>query len=124
MKRVINFVFVLLFACGVSFCFAEEQKQPSTIVVKPGEEFTITLDSNSTTGYSWQFARPLDKSLLELIITAHSIDKPKLVGSGGKQMWTIKALKPGKTNIFFKYVRPWEKDKLPAKKTSFMIIIK
>jgi len=122
MKKIIYFV--LLFTWGATLCFAAEAKQAKAIEVKAGKEFTITLDSNATTGYLWQFARPLDKKLLELIITGHSVDKPLLVGSVGKQMWTIKALRPGKTDIFFEYVRPWEKNVPAAKKESFVIVIK
>lgn len=124
LKKITHFIFVLLITFSVSFCFAEEPKEGKVIEVKPGEEFTITLESNQTTGYGWQFSKPLDKSLLELIITGHSLDHPNLVGSGGKQMWTIKALKPGKTQIFFKYVRPWEKDVPAIKEESYSIIIK
>ena len=123
-KKLTNLILILLVSFLVSSCFAEEPKKARVIEVKPGEEFTIMLESNQTTGYSWQFAKPLDKSLLELIITGHSLDRPNLVGSPGKQMWTIKALKPGKTDIFFKYVRPWEKDVPAIKEETYSIIIK
>lgn len=124
MKKIFILCLALFFACGILLCFAEDAKQPAVIEVQAGREFTITLESNATTGYSWQFSKPLDKEMLELIITGHSVDRPLLVGSGGKQMWTIKALKPGKTVVLLEYVRPWEKGIPPVKEESFTIIIK
>jgi predicted secreted protein len=47
-----------------------------------------------------------------------------MVGAPGKEVWTFKAVKSGKTTINFKYVRPWEKDKAPTKTTSFQVVIK
>jgi len=122
MKSLIQSIFILLFFS--SFCFAQEQKEVKEIETYVGQSFTITLESNPTTGYMWQFAKPLDKNLLELIRSSHSVNNRKLVGSPGKQLWSINALKAGKTVIFFKYMRPWEKDKPPVKEESFVIIIK
>ena len=122
MRKLIQSILILLFFS--SFCFAQEPKQPKTIETHVGENFTIALESNATTGYQWKFTKPLDKDMLELISASHVINNPKLIGSAGKQVWTITALKSGKTTIFFKYVRPWEKDKPPIKEESVRVVIK
>jgi len=122
MKKFIPVVFILLFVS--SFCFAQESKQVNTVETRVGQSFTIALESNPTTGYRWQFAKPLDKNMLKVISASHSIDHPNLAGSGGKQIWTIDALNPGTTTIYLKYVRSWEKDQPPAKEESFVIVIK
>ncbi|MFA5275483.1 MAG: protease inhibitor I42 family protein [Candidatus Omnitrophota bacterium] len=122
MRRFTLTIFILLFLS--SFCFAKEQKQTKVIEIYVGQSFTITLESNATTGYRWQFAKPLDKDMLELESSSYSGNNPKLIGSPGKQVWTINALKAGKTNIFFKYARSWEKGKPPIKEDSFVVIIK
>lgn len=122
MKKLIQFILILLFL--PSFCFAQEPKQPKTIETHVGENFTIALESNATTGYLWEFTKPLDKEMLELIRASHAINSPKFLGSAGKQVWTITALKAGKTTISFKYIRPWEKDKPPIKEESVIIVIK
>jgi inhibitor of cysteine peptidase len=122
MKKFGQSVFVLVLLS--SFCFAQEAKQAKVIETYVGQSVTITLESNATTGYRWEFAKPLDKDMLELIRSSYSGSNPKLIGSGGKQLWTINALKAGKTTISFKYMRPWEKDKSPVKEESFVVIIK
>lgn len=89
-----------------------------------GQNFTIILKANATTGYQWQFAKPLDENLVQLINSKYLADKTKLVGAGGKQVWIFKALKAGQANISFKYVRPWEKNTPPQNEESFVIVIK
>jgi predicted secreted protein len=77
------------------------QEAPSAKIIETyvGQDFTITLDANATTGYSWEFVQPMDKGLLELVNSSYAIDHPGLPGSSGKQIWAIKAIKPGKTDI-------------------------
>ena len=114
---------ILIFICSVSMCLAENSKQAKTIKVQVGQEFTITLEANATTGYQWQFVKPLDESSFQLISSEYVADKTNRVGSGGEQVWVLKALKAGEQTISFKYVRPWEKDIPPVKEEAFLINI-
>ena len=107
-----------------SYAFAETHNDmTNTIKATAGKEFVITLDANATTGYQWQFAKPLDESILQLIRSEYLPDKTELVGAGGKQVWVFKALNAGKTAISFKYIRSWEKNTPPVKEASFVVII-
>ncbi len=115
---------ILVFVALASFCFADEAKQPQIIEMQVGENFSITLKANSTTGYQWQFTIPSDESMLQLINSEYIAYKTRRVGAGGKQVWTFKTLKAGETTISFKYVRQWEKNAPPQKEASFDIIIK
>lgn len=93
------------------------------ISVKAGEEFTIALFSNPSTGYTWEFAEPLDDKMLQLSSRKYVSDAPQLDGSGGIDRWTFRALKKGTTHIFLKYLRPWEKNKIPARISVFTIYV-
>lgn len=106
------------------FCFAKEPGQNKSIETQSGQSFTITLEANATTGYQWQFAKPLDESLLKLVGSEYLPDKTELVGVGGKQVWVFQAIKAGKTVVYFKYVRPWEKNNPPEKEELFTITIR
>lgn len=88
-----------------------------------GEKIVLTLDSNPTTGYSWELAGPIDDKFIEFLNSEYMAPETKLVGAGGHEMWTFKALKKGKTTIVMKYVRPWEKDKPPAEIKKFEVNI-
>jgi inhibitor of cysteine peptidase len=93
------------------------------INTKAGETISIILDSNPTTGYKWQLAKPADEKVLQLVSSEYRMPETQMVGAGGKEVWTFKALSTGQTNIVFEYLRPWEKDKEPAKKATFTINI-
>jgi len=117
--------FIVLSIIGLNaICFAQEPKEAKTIEVGAGHNFTITQEANATTGYQWQFAKPLDEGVLQLISSDYLPDKTGLTGSGGKQVWVFKALKAGRSGIVFQYVRPWEKDIPPEKEAYFVIVIK
>jgi len=124
MKKLLIFIIGLMTMAWFAFCLAQEPKQAKVIEAQAGESFTITLEANKTTGYEWQFAKPLDESMVQLISLDYLIDKTELMGAGGKQIWVLKALKAGKTVIYFKYVRSWEKGIPPVNEETFIIVIK
>jgi predicted secreted protein len=122
---------IIALLCLVSlFCFAyaqetiKEKNIRETIEVECEKEFTIILDSNKTTGYEWQLEGNLDKEMLSLVSSDYKIENTELVGVGGKEIWTFKTLREGSTEINFQYVRPWEKDVVPAITKRYTIIIK
>lgn len=75
------------------------------ITVKSGETFTVKLDENPTTGYSWNMTVG---DGLKIINDRYVANKTGLVGSGGYHIWTIQATKPGTYKVAGVYKRPWE----------------
>ena len=73
-----------------------------------GQSLVVTLESNATTGYSWALVQNSDESVLNE--TGHEYIAPQttLLGAGGKEEWTFKALKKGTSTISMGYSRPWE----------------
>lgn len=88
----------------------------NTIYVNNGHpQFTIKLDSNRTTGYSWSL-KNYDKKMILLV--SHTYIKPntKLIGAPGYEKWIFQAnpafMKGTKnTTISLSYARPWEHGK-------------
>jgi inhibitor of cysteine peptidase len=111
------------------FCFlltlglAASTQDSKPITVKTGQEFTITLVSNPTTGYRWDLDKPIDGKLVQLVTNDYVRPNTTLIGAGGKQVWTFKAVAEGKTQIDLKYFRSWEKDVEPVQKTNFVVVI-
>ena len=93
------------------------------IEIITGQDFAIELDANATTGYQWQLAKPLNKSVIELLSTEYRVSETGLVGAGGKEIWKFRAVDQGKTMISMKYVRSWEKDVPPLKNVQFRVVI-
>ena len=80
-----------------------------TIAAGVNQEFTIALDSNPTTGYTWQESH--DAAFLTLVekkIEPGAKGKQGLVGAGGVENFRFKSLKAGKTQVTMTYKRPWE----------------
>ena len=73
------------------------------------KEFSIILDSNPTTGYSWV---PLfDKNFLELRDRSIKMNSKKF-GSSSKEMFKFNPIKSGITNLTMIYKRVWEKNEI------------
>jgi inhibitor of cysteine peptidase len=95
------------------------------ISVTVGNQFEISLKSNPTTGYSWEFVEPVDERFLNLIDETY-VQNPapeEMVGVGGKKTWTFTALEPGSTTIELIYKRPWLKEDETAKKCLITVTI-
>lgn len=129
MRRILPPVTVLLLAavgalagCGGENVVAVTAR--SGTEVRVGQQFTITMDSNRTTGFQWQLAKPLDETIVKLVGAEYRAPDALLPGAGGKEIWTFRAQGSGKAEIAFKYVRPWEKDAPPAREQDYAVTVK
>ncbi len=92
--------------------------------VKLGRQFKLELDSNATTGYQWQLAQSLASRKVRQVDHKYITPKNGKIGAGGTEVWTFKAIGKGRTEIVFKYVRPWEKKVPPIELRTFFIDIR
>ena len=76
-----------------------------TISVRAGESFEISLDSNPSTGYSWEADFEENEVMLE---NRTYQSESSLIGAGGKETFTFRSLEKAETIITMKYKRPWE----------------
>jgi len=101
-------------------CLDEENL---TGVVKTGQIFLIEVSSNPTTGYTYEKSQDYDKCLVRFLQWKYLPSEKPLLGSGGKEIFVFKALRPGKTEIKLAYRRPWEKTEKPLKILIFKVSI-
>ena len=123
MKRYLVLVVMamVIMAIPLSGCSAEVQAYSDSsevIDIKTDKEFVvlIALESNPTTGYSWQAS--FDTTALELVEQTYELGeyaKEGLVGAGGTELFRFKALKSGTVQITFNYQRPWEDESIDQK---------
>lgn len=85
--------------------------------VNIGQEFFLSLPSNPSTGYGWDFDKSIDEELLELKVDKafENETNGNAVGQEGRTYWKFKALQAGKAVIELGYARPWES--VPPDKT-------
>ncbi len=77
------------------------------ITVNSGDTFTIKLNENPSTGYSWNLTLGNGLQLVSDQYTAKEVPSG-IVGSGGYHEWVVKAVSPGSYVITGIYKRPWE----------------
>jgi len=95
-----------------------------TIQVNAGETFSIALDSNPTTGYTWHRGKQTEYGILSFMGSAYVAPRTDLVGAGGRERMTFKAMAPGTEKLTFHYLRPWEKNTEPARTTVFTVTVR
>ncbi len=96
------------------------------IALKKGQTVVITLESNPTTGYSWQMA-PSDDGVLVQAGEAEFEENPRgkdMVGVGGAETLRFEAKESGQTTLELVYRRPWEKDEKPIETFSVQVTVK
>src|SRR5579863_7997293 len=93
------------------------------IRVLAGKQFSITLNANHTTGYSWRLAKPLDPAKMRQISDDYHEAASAAVGAPGEEIWTFEALAAGIVELDFEYVRPFEKNAKPMKSAKYSIVI-
>ncbi|MCI5130432.1 MAG: hypothetical protein D3904_02660 [Candidatus Electrothrix sp. EH2] len=82
------------------------------ITVAVSDEFTLSLCSNPTTGYSW--SEQANISDIEAIQQVdHTYIAPPagnlpVVGAAGKEVWTFKVMKKGQHTVYLEYGQHWE----------------
>lgn len=78
------------------------------IMVKKGQEFTIILQSNPTTGYQW--IPTFNTGIINLISHSFRSARTTLIGAPGTDIFKFKAIDYGTELLKMFYKRSWEKE--------------
>jgi inhibitor of cysteine peptidase len=119
----IVFAFVLFCSVSVFSQVKNYGASDSEITASIGEQFTITLASNHTTGYSWSAGMVADNSEVVVLNVSYKTSESPKTGEGGDEIWHFKAFAPGTVKIKMYYARPWENEK-PAQEIIYTVTVK
>ena len=91
-----------------------------SISVASGDEFTIALEANPSTGYTWDAGSNPNVTFVssKQVSTEHAPP-----GSSGMQELTFKATKKGSTTLELAYARQFEGGVPPAQTASFVVTV-
>ncbi len=84
----------------------------------------IALESNPTTGYSWEYT--VDGDALIMISKSHRSDcteTANVEGCGGQDIFTVVALGSGQSDITFNYFQPWEQNTVPSQSVIYHLTV-
>ena len=107
---------VALAGCWASGTVRASLDKDMTVDIKQGQTLELEVDSNPTTGYSWDVTSSVNAGVLRQKRKYKYIPESDLVGAGGIQIFYFEGLQRGTAELTFEYRRPWEKDKEPARK--------
>ncbi len=114
----------ILSSCAPSPLELTEKDNDSRASVARGQMIIITLESNITTGYTWE-VKDVNSALLEQVGEAEYLapasSATPALGAGGSQVFRFKSKASGPVVLRLVYHRPWEKD-TPAAKTFTVVL--
>lgn len=93
--------------------FNQEPFLADSITINSGDEITIKLCSNPSTGFQWseepENSNPeiLSQTSHDYMIQGESED-PLPPGTPGIEIWTLTTKDPGQSQLYFEYSRNWE----------------
>jgi len=87
----------------------DDSSSGKQVEIAAGGTLTVTLESNQTTGFQWKLKSVGDTSVLQSQgDTYNAPEDTGMVGAGGEEVWTFKALKPGTSSLSMEYSQPWD----------------
>jgi len=94
------------------------------IRVWPGDEFSISLTSNPSTGFLWKMTLPEGDGVVTFLGSEHVAPEEVMPGAPGQEVFKFRALTSGKTKAAFVYHRPWERKTAPPRKIFTILVQK
>jgi inhibitor of cysteine peptidase len=110
--------------------FSKEANITKQVEVKTGDVFTVALDSNATTGFSWtEQAKIADGNILkqtghEYLAPRANDDTKPVAGMSGIEEWWFTAGRTGTTTATMSYSRPWEGGEKDVRTFVLTVIVK
>jgi len=132
MKKIVFILVVALIVtmalggCKTGSDILTEKNNGDSIELTIDSEFVIKLESNPTTGYGWILDEKTDTSIVSMVGSeyAQSEEDEELVGAGGHEIFTFKAIASGDTTVLLNYERSWEEEEEPLETFEINISVK
>ena len=103
---------------------AETAPAPIPVNLKVGQQTTVLLDGNPTTGYVWRLAGKTNHIIVSAELTCPAQENNSFCcGFPTPTTLTLTALRPGRTLVRVCYARPWEKHKPAADIRTFVVTV-
>jgi len=91
-----------------------------------GQTFNVTLETNPSTGYSWEVVE-LNNSIIQKIgeaVSEPNITQKNMVGVPVMHTFQLEVINTGQTTLKIVYHRKWEKDVAPVNTFSIELFVR
>ena len=128
-KYLFNFLLIILFLNSISYSFAifdnyansDDYKNGTDFYIAHKGDFTFSLKSNPSTGYSWNYTITQGEASFINKEFSHKDMKISCVGVSGHDEFRFNFNDVGFVEIVFNYSRPWE-DSIISKKKFILFV--
>ncbi len=127
MKRLFGGILVAVLATGSLLAArldVTDGENGKDLILRRGDLLTVTLNANRTTGYGWHPSFSREGILTSKGAAVYQHGHTGMVGAGGTEIWTFRAVREGKTTLTLGYVRPWEKGIVPVKTVAWPVTVR
>ncbi|MHC2147517.1 protease inhibitor I42 family protein [Pseudomonas sp. 210_17 TE3656] len=102
-----------------------EKQADCPLQLQTGQNLTLTLPSNPSTGYRWLLQNPAASILRSLgpEVYSHPEDAG-IVGSAGQSTWRFQAQAAGEGHLLLVYQQPWAPEVRPVQTFDCTITVK
>ena len=123
-SQVVLFILITIIYIAFSGCTQSskslvftEKDNGSMVSCTKDQELKIKLESNMTTGYSWNLSENTDEGIVMMVSSEYKESKKEkeMVGAGGTETFIFEAKDNGRTEILLEYKKPWEENTEPEK---------
>ncbi len=106
---------ICISSCSTADKTLTEENNGDILKLKTDDVIEIKLESNPTTGYSWFVGDGLDETIVSVSDPEFIEFKEdeELVGAGGYEIFSLKAISEGRIELILNYKRPWEEGEEP-----------
>lgn len=94
----------------------------STLDMQVGQQISVTLEANPTTGYLWTVEGEVPGQLQQVGEARYTSESDAL-GAGGSEVWTFEAVAPGEGTLKLKYWRSFEPDVDPIEEFQMTVSV-
>ncbi|MBR6409287.1 MAG: protease inhibitor I42 family protein [Alphaproteobacteria bacterium] len=119
MKKIALFLLLTLMGCNEKVLYQGDSGKTLTLAV--GQEFSIKLPENPSTGYRWEIqTNPQSQMVVANVSDQYAPSKSNLIGAGGERTFRYQATNNGQVELYGFHKRSWESGDL---KPSFKFVI-
>jgi len=97
-----------LTGCGTKGIHLTDADNGKQVAVKSGDVIVVALESNPTTGFSWQLTEMDNTVLKQVGEVKYESGGKNIPGAGGTETFRFEALSTGEVTLTLWYMRPWE----------------